>query len=80
MIMNYTFVRVSIFVPPTKTCKNISIRMVIKTSIDFLVANEEGRVCIRFTDFGSKFIRRVSGGLFSVKVAAGREMQTNHYP
>jgi len=44
--------------------------------------------CERFTDFCSKFTRRVSGGLvrryfgglFSVKVAAGREMQTNHYP
>jgi len=26
------------------------------------------------------FIRRLSGGPFSVKVTAGRVMQTNHYP
>jgi len=25
------------------------------------------------------FIRRVSGGMFQVKVADGREIQTNHY-
>jgi hypothetical protein len=29
------------FVPSTKTCKNISIRMLIKTSIGFLVADVE---------------------------------------
>jgi len=28
--------------------------------------------CERFTDFCSKFIRRVSGGVFSVKIAAVR--------
>jgi hypothetical protein len=35
--------------------------MLIKTSIGFLVADEEVRVrvCIRFTDFGSKFIRHL---------------------
>jgi len=41
-----------------------------------------------FTDFSSRFTRSLfyppvvwrDGGLFSVKVAAGREIQTNHYP
>jgi len=32
----------------------------------------KSRSQIRFTDFGSRFIRRPSGELFSVKVAAGR--------
>ena len=34
---------------------------------------------IIFTHFCSRFIRHVSGGLFWVKVDAGREMQTNHF-
>jgi len=52
--------------------------------------------CERFTDFSSRLAHRLSGGfirryfyqpslwriggVFSVKVAVGREMQTIHYP
>jgi len=32
--------------------------MVIKTSIIFHLLDKKGRVCIRFTDLSSKFIRR----------------------
>jgi hypothetical protein len=35
----------------------------MEISIGFLVADEEGRVCIRFTDFCLGFTRRLSGGL-----------------
>jgi hypothetical protein len=37
--------------------------------------------CQKFTDFGSRFMRHFSGGLFSVKAGAfGRRMQTIYYP
>jgi len=39
--------------------------MVIKTSTAFFVPDEEGRVRIRFTDFCSGPVRRLSGGLVS---------------
>ena len=43
-------------VPPTKTCRNISIRMVIKTSIDFQWLIKRGG-CERFSEFASRNVK-----------------------
>jgi hypothetical protein len=43
MIVKYIFVRVSIFLPPTKPCRNIIIRMEMTSSIGFFLLDEEGK-------------------------------------
>ena len=58
------------YVPYNEIWIHFGIRMVIKSSIGFVPGEQQGRVCIRFTDFCSNFIRRPSGGQFSVKVVA----------